>query len=220
MFAPNEKRSNAGFTLVELLVALTIMGMVSGLMMNSINFSMKTVGAVESRIAAIESFHQSQRALRRQIQLAQPVLDRDSEIPRQLDFDAKVNQLEFVGPVPGLGNGGGLYRISLRIEDGYGTEGNNGRLTMSYRMNVSSLRYPTNDFATNEVVLLENFSRARFSYFDTLPAVGGNWTSDWQYADRLPDLVRLNVAFDDAGDDAYDLIVAIRATTPAGFKRP
>jgi general secretion pathway protein J len=218
MFSPNLKRSNAGFTLVELLVALTIMGMVSGLMMSSISFSMKTVDTVESRIAAIESFHQSQRALRRQIQLAQPILDIDSEIPRQLDFDAKVNKLEFIAPVPGLGNGGGLYRISLRIEDDFSADGNGGRLTMSYRMNISSSRYPSNDFATNEVVLLENFSHARFSYFDTLPVVGGDWSSDWQYADRLPDLVRLNVVFDDdASDDAFDLIVAIRATAPAGF---
>jgi general secretion pathway protein J len=218
MFAPTEKRSNAGFTLVELLVALTIMGMVSGLLMNSISFSMKTVDAVESRIADIESFHQSQRALRRQIQLAQPILDRDSENPRQLDFGAKVNQLEFIAPLPGLGNGGGLYRISLRIENDFGTEAYGGRLTMNYRMHVDSLRHAGNDFETNEVVLLENFSHASFSYFDTLSAIGGNWASDWQHADRLPDLVRLHVVFDDdAVDDAFDLIVAIRATAPAGL---
>ena len=197
------------------------MGMVSGLLMNSISFSMKTVDAVESRIADIESFHQSQRALRRQIQLAQPVLDRESENPRQLDFDAKVDQLEFIAPLPGLGNGGGLYRISLRIKNDFGTATTGGRLTMNYRMNVDSLRDRGSRFESAEVVLLDNFSHASFSYFDTLPAIGGDWDSDWQHVDRLPDLVRLHVVFgDDAVDDAFDLIVAIRATAPAGFKQP
>jgi len=218
MPAAPTKFTSGGFTLVELLVALTIMGMVLGLLMNSMSFSMRTVDAVQSRISAIESFHQSQRALRRQLQLALPLFNRDSENPQQLDFSADMKQLDFVAPVPGLAAGGGLYRISLRIEDDPNPDGRDGRLTMRYRLYLDTFQHAANDLEANEVILLENFSRAQFSFFDTLRRDIGPWSSDWEHVERLPDLVRLSVDFGDGADsDALDLIVAIKATSPSGI---
>jgi hypothetical protein len=68
--------------------------------------------------------------------------------------------------------------------------------------------------------LLDNFSRARFSYYDALQLDSGEWLSDWQHGDRLPDLVRLSVVTDGSAEsEAFDLIVPIRATVPSGFKK-
>ncbi len=212
------KSTCAGFTLVELLVALTIMALVLGLLMNSMRFSLSTVDAVESRIAAIESLHQSQRALRRQLQLATPVLSVDSENPEQLDFTAGLKQLDFIAPIPGLSKGAGLYRISLRIEDDPRPDGHGGRLMMSYRMYIDAFEQNAYERESREFVLLEDFSRARFSFFDTARLSGAQWSHEWPHVDRLPGLVRLHIDRGDGSDgNALDLIVAIKTTSPSGL---
>jgi len=215
MRALQGKARAGAFTLVELLVALTIMAIVLGLLMNSLRFSMKTVESVESGISIVESIHQSQRALRRQLQLAVPVLIIDSEGRQQVEFAAQAKRLDFLAPVPGLSIGGGLYRISLRIDDDSNSRERDGRLIMSYQVNRDTFQGVRDDVRINEVVLMENFARARFSFLDTLELTQRQWTDQWQNSERLPDLVRLSVDFGEpAGNETLDMIVAIKVTEP------
>jgi general secretion pathway protein J len=211
---------SGGFTLVELLVALTIMGLVSGLLLNSIQFSLHTVDSVESQLDAVESMHQSQRALRRQLSLARPVLMRDSEDSRRLEFSADLKQVDFIAPVPGLAAGGGLYRVSLRVEDDPRPDGMDGRLVMSYQMYLDRFQRSTYSTDRREVVLLDHFSRAQFNFLDTMRPGGGDWSSDWPHNDRLPGLIRLSIdVADGAPPGAGDLIVEIKSTMPSGLGR-
>lgn len=206
---------NSGFTLVELLVALTILAMIAGLLTNSMGFSLKTSEAVEARILAVESFHQAQRAFRRQVQLAQPIVTLQGEEPQPLDFLAAAGQLDFIAPLPGLAAGGALYRISLRIDDGRSVADPGARLVMTYSLYLDGAWNKEPETAVREVVLLDGFSRAGFSYLDTLSPNGEPWVDDWRHQDRLPDLVRLSIELDaDAAVDATELIVAIKAPLP------
>ena len=210
------KGRSSGFTLVELLVALTIMAITAGLLANSLRFSLGTAAKVESRIESIESLHQSQRALRRQVQLALPIYRADGDEPPSLDFAASASQLDFVAPLPGLDTGGLLYRISLRIEEPLRREANQARVIMSYRLYLDGTQGRSYDPDTREVVLMDGFSSASFSYRDTLRRNAGSWTEEWQRQDRLPDLVQLTVSSDDQdATDAINLIVAIKATLPS-----
>ena len=221
MLAATRKCFSRGFTLVELLVALTIMAIVMGLLMNSIRFSTKTADAVESKISTIESFHQSQRALKRQLQLATPVLNTDSEAPNVLDFTAKSTQLDFVAPVPGASIGAGLFRVTLRIEDDARVGGHGGRLIMSYRPYVDAFAHAANKMDSNEVVLLDNFSYARFSFFDAQRLNNNHWSNTWQLGERMPDLVRLRVDLgSEAEREVFDLVVAFKATSGRSFSEP
>jgi general secretion pathway protein J len=213
----SKKSVSHGFTLVELLVALTIMSIVLGLLMNSISFSIKSADVVESRIAVIESVHQSLRALRRQLQLALPLRNMGSDDRIQLDFTAKTSQVDFVAPVPGISRGAGLYRISLKIEGDVRVGGRDGRLVMSFRPYPDTPRMGMNNGDSEEVVILDNFSRASFSFFDAQKPGNKQWSTGWQQGERLPDLVRLSVDLGDSDNgESFDLIVAIKATSPAG----
>jgi len=218
MMAPRNISDCRGFTLVELLVALTIMAVVLGLLTNSMQFSLKTTDAVESSIASAASLHQGQRALKRQLQMAVPVRKAGSDDEDTLEFAAASKELEFVAPLPGLTTGGGLYRITIRVEDDVRLGGGDGRLLMTYRSFVEESEFSRNVEESPELVLLQGFSDAEFSYLDTHQARATDWTTDWRHADRLPDLVRLRVDFsDNLDDDFLDLIVAIKTTSPTGY---
>jgi prepilin-type N-terminal cleavage/methylation domain-containing protein len=215
MHLPINKDTSRGFTLVELLVAMTIMAMIAGLLSNSMRFGLRTADAVESKMSEIESFHQSQRAFRRQVQLAQPIPRLDGESGDELDFVAKAEQLEFIAPLPGLATGGGLYRISLQIEDDPRLDGSDGRLMMRYRMYLDGSDDKARDIPEGEVVLLQGFSNAQFSFGDTLRPNNGQWANEWRQRERLPDIVRLSINFGGNPDnEALDLIVAIKAPLP------
>ena len=207
-----------GFTLVELLVALTIMAIIAGLMSSSMRFSLGAAEKVETRIESIESLHQSQRAFRRQVQLALPVPRVGDDEPLALDFAASASQLDFIAPLPGLDTGGMLYRISLRIEDAPRSEADEARVIMSYRLYLDGSRDRRQDPQTREVILMDGLSDASFSYLDTIRPNGGAWMDDWQYQERLPDLVRLSVSLDgEEAADAMNLVVAIKATLPSRY---
>ena len=214
------RRINAcrGFTLVELLVALTIMAVVLGLLTNSMRFSLKTTEVVESSISAVVSMHQVQRALRRQLQMAVPIRRAGSNDGDELEFVATRKELQFIAPLPGLAAGGGLYRITLRVEDDVTLGGSDGRLIMTFNSSLDGSELQHGHEESQEIVLLEGFSDADFSYLDTRRVAPGDWTNDWNHGDRLPDLVRLRVDYAGSpGDDALDMIVAIKATSPAKY---
>ncbi len=206
---------NDGFTLVELLVALTIMAMVAGLLGNSMSFSLGTTETVESNIADVESLHQAQRAFRRLVQLARPIVNDDSPEELRLDFAASATRLDFIAPLPGLVMGGLLHRVSMRID----VPG--GRVTMVYRPYLDDSQDGDNAFGIDEVTLVEGFSDATFSYLDTLSANAVPWVDEWRHPDRLPDLVRLSLHYDDQARTApAELIVAIKATVPNRLGAP
>lgn len=203
-----------GFTLVELLVALTIMAMVAGLLMNSMSFSVNMAETVESGLYDVESLHQAQRAFRRQVQLARPLLRPDGPESQVLEFGATSSQLDFVAPLPGLSMGDLMYRISLQIVEPPGLPQGAGSLVMRYRPYLDGFG-PDSDDDVREAVLFEGFSSASFSYLDTLAVGAGSWSQEWRHTARLPDLVRLSIDFDGAKtDDPTEFIVAIKAPLP------
>jgi general secretion pathway protein J len=203
-------RLSSGFTLVELLIALTIIALIAGLMTNSMGFSLATAETVEQRILDVESLHAAQRAFRRQVQLARPVILESEAEGARIEFAATATQLDFIAPVPGLTMGGLLHSISMRIDE------SNGQLLMVFAPYLDDSRDGEEVFAASEVVLFEDFERAEFSYLDTLRIGSNNWLREWRDAGRLPDLVRLRIEFGEQGDEVTEIIVAIKSTLPSG----
>ena len=209
-----------GFTLVELLVALTVLAMLLGVTMNSLGFSLKTSQSVEQNMRSSERLHLAHRALRRQIQQAVPLVRDSADRLNQLDFEGGPASVSFVARLSGMRSYPGLYRIKLAIEGSASIGSNDGRLVMYYRP------YSGDQLSTRQVndevsiVVLDGFASASFDYRGAATAARADWVPEWRDASRLPDLVRLQ--FQDAHTGyatGPDLVVAVRSTTPSRLMR-
>ena len=208
-----------GFTLLEFLVALTILALMLGVTMNSLNFSVQTSNSVEGAILATEDLHLAQRALRQQIQRAVPLLRTSESGPDQLDFAGTTKTLEFVAPLRGVPSAAGLYRIRFEIEDDAGFGGNGGRLVMHYARNAAVATPDWTD-AGGAVVVLDGFAAAEFDYSSATVPAGVEWMRDWRDPSRLPGLVRLQVEYPSGSERiAPDMVVAIRSTSRSRMSR-
>jgi general secretion pathway protein J len=216
---PTSLRPCDGFTLLEFLVALTILALMLGITMNSLNFSVQTSNSVENSIRVTEELHLAQRALRRQIQRAVPMLRETLSGPDQLDFEGGAKAIEFVAPLHGLSWAAGLHRIRFQIEDDVGFGGNSSRLVMYYARNAAA--GPDWTEAGGAVVVLDGFTAAEFDYSSATAPAGVEWLREWRDPMRLPGLVRLRVEYASGSEQvmAPDMLVAIRSTSRSRMSR-
>lgn len=202
-----------GFTLLEFLVAMTILALMLGVTMNSLNFSVRTSNSVEASILATEQEHLAHRALRRQIQQAVPLTRRMEAGLNRLDFAGQTKSLEFVAPLNGVGSFAGLHRVRLDIEDDAGFDGNRGRIVMYYARDAA-VESPDWKDAGGAVVVMDGFASAQFEYSSETAPAGVDWVREWRDPARLPGLVRVHVEYP-AGSERMvpDLVIAIRSTS-------
>jgi len=211
--------SGRGFTLLEFLVALTILALMLGVTMNSLNFSVRTSNSVETAILATEQVHLVHRALRQQIQTAMPVLRQTESAVNEVDFSGSAGSLELIAPLRGLGTYSGPYRIRLEVQNDTGFAGDQGRLVMHY------IRYSpdTSPGWTEEggsTVVIDGFASAALAYRSASGAAGEEWMDEWRNPMRLPGLVRLRIEYP-AGSPRFapDLIVPMRSVSQSRMLR-
>ena len=212
--------SSRGFTLVELLVALTILALMLGITMNSLSFSLQTSKSVEAAILDTEQTYLATRAFREQLQQAVPLPQTAMVGLDQLDFGGSAKVIEFVAPLRGNRAYAGLHRVRFEIEDDPSFDGNGGRLLMTYRPYAGNTA-TVNPVASDSVVVLDGFASARFDFGNVTTSTTVDWTPQWVATEQLPALVRLQVDIEGQDDRVAipEVIVAIRATMPNRLTR-
>jgi len=108
----------AGFSLVELLVALVLLSMVAGLLASGLSLGQRVWRRSEERAQASRAMFDAQTALRRLLDDMQP-LRLSSQDARTIEFRGSTDQIEGIVPLPNIGLGG-LYRLRLFWKRGKG----------------------------------------------------------------------------------------------------
>lgn len=188
------KRAQAGFTLVEILVATSLLALMILGAMAALSSSVRSVRAGEALVSRTDSVRIAQEFLRRQLSqaLALP-FERTDDLSMVFVFEGGDRDMKFVAPMPGhLARGGPhVQRISI----GSGERGLK-RIEFTHALlngyddpqNRSDQRPP--------VVVLEGLQDAYFEYRSVdengqlLP-----WTRNWDYPQLLPMMVRLIAEF-------------------------
>ncbi len=210
---PDEK-GQAGFTLVELLIAMTLLALIVAALFGGLRLGARAWEAGAQRNSDLARLEVVQGLLRRQLSRAYPIALTGSERGRRIVFEGDPAAVMFVAPAPAQIGLGGLYLMNLAVAEDEG----NKRLVLTWQLSGAEEERLTESPGAETRVLIDRIAGIELSYFG--PPDGRDeprWFDRWDDAARLPSLVRIRVEFP-AGDRRYwpELIVApmLRRDTP------
>lgn len=178
-------------TLVELIVALTVLAVLSSTLYGAIAFGGKVRSGVGRQSAQIDAITASQVFLRTQLAKAVLPANQPPAEPDSPAFVGSASNLGFTAPwLTHIGQGR-LFHFELSLRS--------GKLTVGWRpVGVDGAAIEPGSELVGSRQLLTGVSALNISYFrvsgnDT----GGAWQSAWRDSGQLPDLVRISIDFAD-----------------------
>jgi general secretion pathway protein J len=199
-----------GFTLVELLVALALLGLLMVMLFGGLRFGTRAMTAASRRVDRSAEIATAYGFLREALANAQPLAAAEPVPQPPVRFDGEPDHLEFVVLPPGYLAPGGFRVVWIGADDPPSTaEPHDLRLTLRWQ---GMARGPdlVDQPAVRPSTLLDHARRIEFSYFGILQAgEAPSWHSSWHGARTLPALVRLHVERSE-GAPPPDLLVAPR----------
>jgi general secretion pathway protein J len=180
------RRHQRGFTLVELLVAITILAMVLGAVTGTVSVSSKMASNVLDRFHSVDRQIQVRSFLRRELQQALTALVTEDNGREYVAFSGLSKSVSFVAPLPESSSKGGLHRLTLQVEEHDDGES----LVLLYEPFLPQLRPGARRDDVSREVLLERMESIEFSYIrDDSP--GSRWSENWDDLVRLPALIQI-----------------------------
>lgn len=193
-----------GFTLLELLIGMVLLGLILTLLFGGLRLGSKSWDGGDKRADDSAQLRAVHGFMRRELSQVFP-LRWKKEVDTQLAFAGTPDALRFVAPLPVQVSGGGLYLLGLELENG--EEGQ--RLIMKRALTDPAAK----DFSSLEQgeksVLADHIEKMSISYFGAVtPASEPGWQEKWDDPQRLPLLVRIQVKLNN-GHDWPDLTVPL-----------
>lgn len=188
-----------GFTLLELIVAITLMGLVLVVLYSGLRLGLNSWDSGEQRAEVTNRLRLAQEFLRRQLAQSIAAYRVNEQQERVVVFAGRPDGIEFVAPMLVQLGQGGLYRVRIEAAD--------GRLWIRWR---PYLPIDPEAGEERETVLLEGVSEVEWAYFgpeqDNQPESPPEWRSAWANPQRRPQMVRLNLNLQ--GEPWPDLVTA------------
>jgi len=215
--------SSRGFTLMELLIALTLLGLVMTILYGALRIGIRSWEAGEQRAVAADDRRQVLGFLKRELSQVYPLIWQ-GQGKRRVAFTGGPNALQFAAILPAHRGVSGLYFIS--IKQAAGPKGR--QLTFSYRLaQPGNQDLMTRDTGAKETraVLVRALKQAEFSYYGRQGTSGGaggskakraRWWAQWKDPNRLPSLIRLRIHSAGAFGQWPELVVPVYAEVHPG----
>ena len=191
MNTPRLQVAMRGFTLLEVLLAIILLGLLMAGAYSGIHASANAMRAGEAAIDRTDRLRTAQQFLRRQIDGILPLaFAQDTDTGSTHIFDGDARFMRFVAAMPGYLSRGGPYVQTLELARG--KQGLQLQFTDVMLNGYDAKDAKTSD--TEPVVLLDHIADGRFQY-RTLDDQGQltNWSSDWPDSSVTPLLVRIEL---------------------------
>lgn len=190
----------AGFTLVELLVAMTLLGFLSVALFGGLRFGARSWDAVASGSAERDAVVSAQSFLRARLgEVTLPAPGSRGPADETGRLEGTGTRVEFTAPWLSALSLGGLYRFTLWYEDSRASDTDGGRLMLRWRPDGTpeDASDDLGDLA-GERVLLDGIAGFALSYYGA-PEPGGDpdWQDSWEEAEAPPLLVGIDLSFMD-----------------------
>ncbi len=204
-------KPSRGFTLVELLIGISLVGLILSLAFGGMRIATRSWDTMELAIGEtgelrlVHDFVRRQFAQTRPVSRTEPGADAQE---RRFAFQGHPSKVAFVAPLPAQQRViGSLYLFTLQIVEG---EQDDMRLAISYEPYFPEPVFGENE--DNTVVLADGIEAGEFAYFGAdKPDEEAAWHDRWEDRTALPQLVRLRIKMAKGRSDWPDLVVALRS---------
>jgi len=208
---PTGQRKAGGFTLLELLIAMTLLGFILALLFGGMRLASRSWDAGELRSGYSMHLSLLQGFLRRELSQISPYRWK-KKTDTEMAFTGESGRLRFVAPIAARLEPGGLYMVSLELVK----DGENSQLVMRRAIPYSD----SGDFTAldnaEKVVLAEQVEALAFSYYGPESKdAEARWSDKWANPTLLPGLIRIRIKFSNARSWP-DLVVVPQTGGDAG----
>ena len=209
----NTKRRAAGFTMIELVLAMALLGAMMVLLYSGLAFALRSWDAGEANGRRIADRRIGENFLRREMAELFPMRFKDP-MSVKVAFEGGAQKLRFVSSRPAGITRGGLSLVGVEVETGANPREHH--LVMRRAMPDDEAK----DFGpldrAERTVLIEDVDSVQFSYFGTEnDFTDPRWYDTWPYAERIPRLVRIRIKAPDATLMA-EMVMRIELSEEAG----
>ena len=179
-----------GFTLLELLIALTLLGLITVMLYGGLHLAIRGAAIGERRAEISEQVRLIQSFIRREVSQVYPLVWR-GEGKQRVAFNGGSEALHFAAILPAHRGEGGLYLVSIGVADSYPAH----RLIFSYRLARPKIQdFETKEAPQERVVLVDDIERVELLYYGRQEKEDeARWHSRWRDRNNLPRLVRLRL---------------------------
>jgi general secretion pathway protein J len=184
-------RKNIGFTLLEVMLAMTLLSIMVVLLFSSLKIGAESWNKGESKIAEVNEKAVVYQFFKRHLPSIRPLWDDFSDDERRFSFQGEVDTFQFVSvfPVSAARKGLQLFKI-------FPDKSEKGVIKV-----LLTPFYPTleeQQWEPEEVVLLENVEEFEISYFGKDDSENeGVWVDNWQEKELLPALLKIKIVLKD-----------------------
>ncbi len=207
------RRRPRGFTLIEMVVAMALLGTMMLLMYSGLTFGLRGWDAADTNGRRTADRRIAENFLRREISETFPMRFKDP-MTLKVAFEGKENRLRFVSSRPAGISAGGLSLVGLEVETDDVKRKRN--LVMRRAMPDDDAK----DFApldkAERTVLFEGVDAVAFDYFGSEnDFTDPKWVEAWDFAGRIPQLIRIRIRTADGGA-LPEMVVRLMLSEEAG----
>jgi general secretion pathway protein J len=180
-----------GFTLLEALVAMILLGLMMAVMTGSIRFAGQSRDAVTVRVDNLDNMRITQDFMRQTITQAHPKRWL-KVVGRPYIFRGERDEMFMAAPLTARVGVGGLFLVKFSLVDGDRNKGK--KLIMARQFPEPDVQEMPDFASADTTVLAENVSEVEFAYLGREDENSEpTWSDDWKEPLRMPDAVRVRV---------------------------
>lgn len=189
-------RKRWGFTLIEILIALTLFSLILVMVFSTLHSSNKSWQASDKQSELNDERRLVFNFIRKQLSETVPLILIDGK-KNAVIFKGEPEQAYFVSRLPAHRGGGGLHLLSLAVSK----QEDDSSLILRYQAITADMDlyedHPDEDIET--VSLINNVDSIEYAYFgqkneDKKPS----WYDEWKDEERLPRMLRIQISSKDS----------------------
>ena len=180
-----------GFTLLEMLIALTLMGLLFTALFSAFYTLSRSWDAADSRISQTEDRRLIAEFLRRQLSQAMVLKISNDKDEKIYAFEANAERIRYAAPLQPLQHQGGIFLIELSIVSSKAGKA----LEMRYAPYRPELTWDKAFADSEPVPIYDQLKDASFTYFgQAAEGEEAQWQDEWQDMPFYPQLVKIDLA--------------------------